>query len=62
MQVNYSTVMSYGLPAKIQNLQEEVSGCSAQIQELSAKVREHDEELSEMKREMELLLSELGQS
>ena len=36
--------------AKVQNLQKEVSGCSTLIKELSAKVREQDEELSAVKK------------
>lgn len=53
---------SHGLPAKVQHLQTEVHGCSSQIQELSAKVREQDEVLSAMRKEVELLLSELGET
>ncbi len=50
----FSGDMLYGLHAKVKNLQVEVSGCSAQIQELSPKAREHDKELSALKKEMEL--------
>ena len=52
--------MSYGLPATIQHLEVEISGCSTQIRELSAKVKERDDELSMMRREVKLLLAELG--
>ena len=57
-----STQMSYGLGMTIQHLQEEVGGYSAQIQALSAKVMEQNEELSVMRREVKLVLSELGQA
>lgn len=53
-------LMSY--PTAIQHLEMEVSGCITQIQELSVKVRQQDEELSMMSREVELLLTELGQT
>jgi len=57
---SHSTLMSYGLPATIQHLEVEISGCSTQIRELSAKVKERDDELSMMRREVKLLLAELG--
>ena len=50
------------LPTKVQNLQKEVAGCSTLIQELTAKVEEQDKELNAMKKEVKLLLSELGQA
>lgn len=53
---------SRSLPIKVQNLQREVCGCTTLIQELSAKVKEQDEELSVMRKEVRLLLSELGQA
>ena len=57
-----STRMSYGLSMTIQCLQEEVGGYSAQIQALSAKVIEQNEQLSVMRHEVKLVLSELGQT
>ena len=57
-----STQMSYGLGTTIQCLQEEVGGYSAQIQALSAKVLEQNEQLSVMRRKVKLVLSELGQT
>jgi len=44
--------MSYSMHATIQLLQNEVGGCSTEIQELSAKVMEQEQELSAMKREV----------
>ena len=49
-------------PTAIQHLEMEVSVSITQIQELSVKGRQQDEELSMMRREVELLLTELGQT
>ena len=51
--------MSYGTHATIQLLQNEVRGCSTEIQELSAKVMEQEQELSAMKREVGIAREEL---
>ena len=59
---NESSSMLMSYPTAIQHLEMEVSGCITQIQELSVKVRQQDEELSMMRREVELLLTELGQT
>ena len=55
----HSTLMSYGTHATIQLLQNEVRGCSTEIQELSAKVMEQEQELSAMKREVGIAREEL---
>ena len=52
--------MPLSYPTAIQHLEIEVSVCVTQIQELSVKVRKQDEELTMMRREVELLLTELG--
>ena len=57
-----STQMSYGINATVQRLQQEVNGYSAQIQVLTAKLLEQGEELSWMRKEVKLVLSELGQT
>ena len=57
---NESSSMLMSYPTAIQHLEIEVSGCVTQIQELSVKVRKQDEELTMMRREVELLLTELG--
>ena len=54
--------MSYGTNATVQRLQQEVNGYSAQIQVLTAKLLEQGEELSWMRKEVKLVLSELGQT
>ena len=54
--------MSYGINATVQRLQQEVNGYSAQIQVLTAKLLEQGEELSWMRKEVKLVLSELGQT
>ena len=54
--------MSYGVNATVQRLQQEVNGYSAQIQVLTAKLLEQGEELSWMRKEVKLVLSELGQT
>ena len=46
----------------VQHLREEVIGCSHLLQELSVKVREQDQELSSVRKEVALLLSEIGQT
>ena len=43
-------------------LQNEVKGYSVQIQRLSMKVREQDEEICAVRKEVKLLLLELGQT
>lgn len=48
--------------ATVQRLQQEVNGYSAQIQVLTAKLLEQGEELSWMRKEVKLVLSELGQT
>ena len=48
---NESSSMLMLYPTAIQHLEMEVSGCITQIQELSVKVRQQDEELSMMRRE-----------
>ena len=54
--------MSYDINATVQRLQQEVNGYSAQIQVLTAKLLEQGEELSWMRKEVKLVLSELGQT
>lgn len=54
--------MSYGVNATVQRLQQEVNGYSAQIQVLTAKLLKQGEELSWMRKEVKLVLSELGQT
>jgi len=55
----HSMLMSYGTHATIQLLQNEVRGCSTEIQELSAKVMEQEQELSAIKREVGIAREEL---
>ena len=54
--------MSYGINATVQRLQQEVDRYSAQIQVLTAKLLMQGEELSWMRKEVKLVLSELGQT
>ena len=56
----HSSQMLYGVHAKVKNLQKEINGCSAQIQELSINLSEREDELSMMKRELEMAREELG--
>ena len=51
--------MLYGIHATVKHLQNEINGCSAQIQELSAKLSEREDEISRMKNEVELAREEL---
>ena len=57
-----STPMSYGLRVTIQHLQNEVKGCSTEVQELTTKVCEQEEELSAMRKEVEMASQELGET
>lgn len=52
----------HGLQAELEHLQKEVKGYSVQVQQLTVKVKEQDEELSAVPKEVELLLLELGQT
>lgn len=54
-------LMWYSLHATIVNehLQTEVSGCLTEIEELSAKIKEQEQELIVMKREVEIARAEL---
>ena len=56
-----STPMSYGLRVTIQHLQDEIKGCSTEVQELTTKVCEQEEELSAMQKEVEMASQELGE-
>lgn len=57
----HAELMWYGLHATIVNehLQTEVSGCLTEIEELSAKIKEQEQELIVMKREVEIARAEL---
>ena len=57
-----SAQMTCGTNASVQRLQEEVDGYSVQIQELTARLLEQGEELSWMRKEVKLVLSELSQT
>ena len=58
----YSTPMSYGLRVTIQHLQDEVKGCYIEVQELTTKVCEQEEELSAMQKEVEMASQELSET
>ena len=53
---------SMGIQHRSKFLQQEVNGYSAQIQVLTAKLLKQGEELSWMRKEVKLVLSELGQT
>ena len=57
-----SMTMSYGLRVTIQHLQDEVKGCSTEVQELTTKVYEQDKELSTMRKEVEAASKELSET
>jgi hypothetical protein len=51
--------MSYGLRITIQHLQDEVKGCSTEVQELMC---EQDEELRTMRKEVEMASQQLSET
>lgn len=57
-----STPMSYGLRVTIQHLKDKVKGCSTEVHELTTKVCEQEEELSAMRKEVEIANQELSET
>ena len=50
------------LHVTIQHLQDEVKGCYTEVQELTTKVCEQEEELSAMQKEVEMASQELSET
>lgn len=50
------------MPAKVEHLEIEVIGCTTQVRELAALVKEQDKEITAIRKEVEQLLSELCQA
>ena len=57
-----STLISYGLCVTIQYLRDEVKGCSTEVQELTTKVFEQEEELSAMRKDVEMASQDLSET
>ena len=57
-----STLISYGVRVTIQHLRDEVKGCSTEVQELTTKVCEQEEELSAMRKDVEMASQDLSET